>query len=250
MASRKKEARLLKREMLLLIIFIFFLSAFVQSIIGFGSALIAMPLLVSMLGIHIAAPLVAIAALLTEVVILLRYRQAFNFAVVRHLAIATIMGIPIGVYAVRYINNDIVNKILGIIVIGYALYALFAPKLPDLAGAAWTYIFGIFAGILGGAYNTSGPPYVIYGNARHWSPDEFKSNLQGLFLINGIIIVAVHAVSGNLTSKVFQYALYVMPGLILGMAAGFFLSKRINPQLFRNTVLIALLFLGASLLIL
>jgi uncharacterized membrane protein YfcA len=250
MAPRDEAAELLKPKMLFFIVLIFFLSTFVQSIIGFGSALIAMPLLVSMLGIQIAAPMVAVAALLTEVAILLRYREAFNFAVVKYLALATILGIPVGVYAVRYIDSDVVNKILGIIVIGYALYALLAPKLPDLAGMAWTFVFGFLAGILGGAYNTSGPPYVIYGNAQSWSPNEFKSNLQGLFLVNGIIIVAVHAMSGNLSSDVFRYLLYGLPGLVLGLVAGFLLSKRINPQLFRNTILIALLFLGASLLIL
>jgi uncharacterized membrane protein YfcA len=236
--------------MLLLIILIFFLSAFVQSIIGFGSALIAMPLLVSMLGIRITAPLVAVTALLMEIVILLRYREAFNFSVVKYLAIATFLGIPIGIYAVRYIDGEIVNKILGIIIIGYALYALLVPKLPDLASTVWAYIFGFIAGILGGAYNTSGPPYVIYGNARRWSPDEFKSNLQGLFLANGLIIVTVHALSGNINGGVLRYTFYAVPGLVLGMVAGFYLANRINSQLFRSFVLIALLFLGASLLIL
>ena len=159
------------------------------------------------------------------------------------------MGIPFGVLAVKYIESDIVNKILGIVVIGYALYALFAPKLPELAGIAWTYFFGFIAGILGGAYNTVGPPLVIYGNARRWPPDEFKSNLQGLFLVNGIVVIAVHAMSGNVTGEVFQNVFYALPGIILGLAAGFFFSNRINPALFRTIVLIALLFLGASLLI-
>ena len=182
--------------------------------------------------------------------ILLRYYEAFNFDVVKHLIIAAILGIPIGVLAVRHIESDIVNKILGIVVIGYALYALFAPSLPELAGKAWAYFFGFIAGILGGAYNTVGPPVVIYGNARRWPPDEFKSNLQGFFLVNGLVVIAVHGMSGNLTTDVFQTLIYGVPGLVLGLAAGFFLSKRINPDLFRNIVLIALLFLGASLLIL
>ena len=131
-------------KFMIIVALIVFFAALVQSSIGFGSALVAMPLLVGLLGIHIAAPLVAIAALLLEIVILLRYREAFNFEVVKHLAIATILGIPFGVLAVKYIESDIVNKILGIIVIGYALYALFAPKLPELAGKAWTYLFRFY----------------------------------------------------------------------------------------------------------
>jgi uncharacterized membrane protein YfcA len=91
---------------------------------------------------------------------------------------------------------------------------------------------------------------VIFGNARRWPPDEFKSNLQGFFLVNGFVVIVVHTMSGNLTGNVFQNLIYALPGLALGLAAGFFFSKRISPGLFRNIVLIALLFLGASLLIL
>ncbi|MFN2143249.1 MAG: TSUP family transporter [Candidatus Promineifilaceae bacterium] len=235
---------------MIIVALIVFLGALVQSSIGFGFALVTMPILVGVLGIHLAAPLVALTAMLLEITILLRYREAFNFGVVKHLTIAAIIGIPIGVLAASSIEADVVNKFLGIIVIGYALYALLAPSLPELAGTAWAYFFGLIAGILGGAYNTAGPPIVMYGNARRWPPDEFKSNLQGFFLINGIIVIIVHAAGGNITSDVFRDLIFALPGLALGLAAGFYLSMRINPALFRNIVLVALLFLGASLLIL
>lgn len=227
---------------------IIFFGAFVQSSIGFGLALVAMPLLVSMLGIHTAAPLVAIVAFLAETIILIRYHEAFNFGVVKHLVIGAVLGIPIGVFAVRSIDGELVNKALGLIVIGYAVYAFLAPKLPDLAGKAWAYFFGFIAGILGGAYNTGGPPVVIYGNCRRWVPDEFKSNLQGFFLVNGVVIIAIHGLSGNMTTDVLQNFIYAIPGMALGLLAGFYLSKRINPDLFRNAVLIVLIILGAKLL--
>jgi uncharacterized membrane protein YfcA len=234
---------------MIIVAIIAFVAALVQSSIGFGFALVSMPVLVGVLGIQTAAPLVALSVMLLEITILLRYREAFNFGVVKLLVIAAIIGIPIGVFAMRSIEADIVNKVLGIVVIGYALYALLAPGLPELAGNNWAYFFGFIAGILSGAYNTPGPPVVIYGNARRWPPDEFKSNLQGFFLVNGIMVIAVHAISGNITTEVFRNLLYTLPGLALGLVAGFYLSTRINPGLFRNIVLVALLFLGASLLI-
>jgi uncharacterized membrane protein YfcA len=234
---------------MIIVAIIAFVAALVQSSIGFGFALVSMPILVGVLGIHTAAPLVALSVMLLEITILLRYREAFNFGVVKLLVIAAIIGIPIGVFAMSNIEADIVNKVLGIVIIGYALYALFAPGLPELAGNRWAYFFGFIAGILSGAYNTPGPPVVIYGNARQWLPDEFKSNLQGFFLVNGIMVIGVHAIGGNITTEVFRNLLYTLPGLVLGLVTGFYLSTRINPGLFRNIVLVALLFLGASLLI-
>ncbi|MFN2255522.1 MAG: sulfite exporter TauE/SafE family protein, partial [Candidatus Promineifilaceae bacterium] len=68
---------------MIIVALIVFLGALVQSSIGFGFALVTMPILVGVLGIHLAAPLVALTAMLLEITILLRYREAFNFGVVK-----------------------------------------------------------------------------------------------------------------------------------------------------------------------
>ena len=56
---------ILSIELLALMVAIFF-AIFTQSLTGFGSALISMPLLVGLLGIQIAAPLVALVGLISE----------------------------------------------------------------------------------------------------------------------------------------------------------------------------------------
>jgi uncharacterized membrane protein YfcA len=228
---------------------IIFLAVFVQSSIGFGLGLIAMPLLVALVGIATAAPTVAVVAILTEIVILLRYREAISLGVVSQLTVAALLGIPLGIYAVRTLDSNLVTTALGIFVISYAIYALLAPRLPDLAGRAWSYVVGFVAGILGGAYNTAGPPVIVYGNCREWPPDEFKSNLQGFFLVNSIVVASVHGLSGNFTPSVWNSLLLSLPGIALGLVAGFLAAKHINPILFRKLVLVFLIVLGFGLII-
>jgi uncharacterized membrane protein YfcA len=220
------------------------LAAFVQSSIGFGFALVSMPLLVSLLGIQVSTPLVALMALIVEIFILIRYREAINLGVVAQLTLAAVIAIPLGVYALRNIDEAIITTILGVILVGYGLYALFSPRLPELTGRIWAYGFGFAAGMLGGAYNTAGPPVIIFGNCRGWQPDEFKGNLQGFFLVNGLVVIAVHALSGNFNSVVWQNLLVAIPGLAAGLIAGFLLSSRINGELFRKIVLVILIVLG------
>ena len=231
----------------MLIALIVFLAVFVQSSIGFGFALVSMPLLVALLGIQISAPLVALLAFVAEIFILIRYRTALNLRVVAQLTIAAVIAIPLGVLALRNIDEAIITAILGVILVAYALYALFSPRLPQLSGRGWAYGFGFVAGMLGGAYNTSGPPVIIFGNCRGWPPDEFKGNLQGFFLVNSLVVVAVHVFSGNYTSDVWQYFWLSIPGLVVGLIAGFLLSKRINAELFRKIVLVILIILGLAL---
>ncbi len=233
----------------MLVALIIFIAVFVQSSIGFGFALVSMPLLVGLLGIQISAPLVALLAAVAEVFILFRYREALNLRVVWQLIIASVFAIPLGVLALRHLDAAIVTTALGVILVAYAIYALFTPRLPELAHRGYALGFGFVAGLLGGAYNTPGPPVIIFGNCRGWPPNEFKGNLQGFFLVNSFIVVAVHVFSGNYNAAVWQNFLLAIPGLILGLIAGFLLSKRINAELFRKIVLVLLIILGIQLII-
>jgi hypothetical protein len=64
------------------LVLICFAAFFTFGMTGFGSALIAMPLLVPMLGVKVAAPLVALCGVSAEVVLILRYRKQVQFGAV------------------------------------------------------------------------------------------------------------------------------------------------------------------------
>ncbi len=231
----------------LLIAAIFFFAGLVQSLTGFGSALISMPLLAPVLGLEVATPLVALMGAVLEAVLLLRFRMSLNLRVVWRLVIAALVGIPLGVLALRAFDERILLTILGVIVVVYALYALLDLKLPRLQHPWWAYGLGFLAGLLGGAYNTSGPPVIIYGTCRRWRPAQFKGNLQGFFLVVSLWVVVSHAFGGNLTSAVWRDFALGLPSLALGVVTGLRLDRHLDPQAFRKVVLVLLLALGARL---
>lgn len=235
-------------ELFLVFVIVFF-AIFTQSVTGFGLALVSMPLLTALLGIQTAAPLVALFGIVAEVILLFYYRHAFNLKVVWRLAVASIIGIPLGVWALQYVDEKIVLIVLGLVVGGYALYALLNLRLPAIKQPIWAYSVGFVAGILGGAYNTSGPPVIVYGNCRQWPPAEFKSNLQGFFLLNGALIVTTHVLANNFTADVWRNSLAAFPAMAAGIVAGLFLSNRISAPVFRKIVLWLLLILGIWLIV-
>jgi uncharacterized membrane protein YfcA len=208
-----------------------------------------MPLLVEMGGIELAAPLIALVAATCEITLLIRYRHAFNLRAVGRLALASLVGIPLGVYGVRWLDGDVILLALGLILLGYAAYALITPRLPRLSHWAWPYGFGFVAGLLSGAYNTSGPPVVIYGNCRDWSPAEFKGNLQGFFLLNSGAILATHAVGGHFTETIWRAYALALPFVVLAFLAAFALDRHIDPVRFRRIVLVVLIALGLRLVL-
>ena len=233
---------------LLLPLLVIFLAVFTQSLSGFGVALVAMAILPGLLGIQIATPLVALVAITLESILLVRYHTSLNLRAVRPLALAAIVGIPIGVLALSKANEEIALTLLGVVIAGYALYALSNLRMPEMRHPLWGILAGFLSGLLSGAYNTGGPPVIIYGNARRWQPQEFKSNLQGLFVVNDILVVASHALSGNLTGEVWRLYLWALPVIGIGILAGVSLDKRLDPAFFRKLVLLLLVILGIRLI--
>ena len=228
---------------------VIFLAVLTQSVTGFGLALVSMALLVQILGIQIAAPLVALVAVPLEFILLVRHRAALNWQAVWRLSLASVCGIPLGILALRHVNEKLILTVLGAVLVMYAVYALFSLKLPRLEHSSWAFGFGFVAGLLSGAYNTGGPPAVLYGNSRGWEPAEFKSNLQSFFLLNDALVITGHALSRHLTPAVWANFWVAVPATVLGIVVGLGIERRINPVAFRRIVLLLLIIMGLRLIL-
>ena len=230
----------------LLLIILF--ASFTQGVAGFGLGLVSMPLIIGALGIQPAAALVALIGFITRVVLLIYYRQSINLKIVTRLTIASLFALPIGVLVLQRLDGPFVQTLLGMVIAGYALYALLNLRLPEIAHPMWAYGFGFVSGLLGGAYNTSGPPLVMYGTSRRWPPAEFKSNLQGYGLVNTLVIIGLHAIAHDYTNAVMHNFIITLPAMALGLVLGLGTSRFINQAMFRRMVLVMLLVVGLKLI--
>lgn len=225
-----------------------FLAVFTQSLSGFGVALVAMALLPALIDIQLATPLVAVVALALETVLILHYRQTLDVKAIWRIVLAALLGTPLGVYFLSRVDEEISLSILGIVIAGYALYSLLGLKMPRLDRSIWAYVAGLFGGLLGGAYNTSGPPVILYADCRRWPPETFKSNLQGYFIVVSVAVVASHALNGNLTPQVWDLFWWMTPFIFMGTVAGLSLDRWLDPAVFRKLVLVLLIVMGVRLL--
>jgi uncharacterized membrane protein YfcA len=232
-----------------LIVAIVLVAAFAQSLTGFGFALIMMPLVTVVLGVRTAAPVVALAALTVYSVNLVRYRRSINVSEVLRLGVASAAGVPVGIWVLANADEKVVMRILGLILVAYASYSLLQPKARRVLSRGWVYPAGFLAGCFGGAYNTPGPPVIVYGSMRQWPRDEFRAVLQALFFLNGILVVASHALAEHLTKQVLVYYLYAVPALAVGILVGSVVDPRIDQNQFRRIVTAMILVLGLALVV-
>lgn len=228
------------------VILIMLLAVTVQSLAGFGAALVGMPLLTQAAGYSTAKPLFALLVLVTEILLIIRHREDFTFRSVWRLMLASVIAIPMGITVGKVLPEALMLQILGVIVLLYAGYALIAPTLPDIH-PRWAYGFGLASGLLSGAYNTGGPPYVMYGTAQGWSPGAFKCNLQTLFLISSLAVIVGHTLAGDITGEVLRYFALTLPVMLVGLVFTFWFDRRISPAVFRRGVLVLLIVIGLTL---
>lgn len=226
-----------------------FVAVFVQGVLGFGLALISMPLLVGLVGIRIAAPLVALVGIASQVAMLLYYRQALEITAIKSLAIGSVLGIPLGVLALSQVAEGVVTALLGVVVLAYGVYGLAGLRLPKLRQASWGYGLGFAGGVLTGAYNTGGPPLILYGNACEWPPAQFKGNMQALFLLHSVTVLITHAIAKNFSPAVFDGFLVTIPAIIAGLVGGLRMARLLKSETFRKLVLVGLIVLGIGLLV-
>ena len=231
------------------LIAVFFFAAFGQTISGFGFALIGMPLATMLVGTPTAAPLVAMVGLTLYAINLLRYRASINLQEVWRLGVAATLGVPIGIWGLGNLDESLFRLVLGLVLIGYAIYSLARPKTTFLLLQRWGYLAGFMTGCLGGAYNLPGPPLIVYGTLRQWQRDEFRAVLQALFFLTGVLTVSSHVIAQHVTADILRLYFLSVPALVLGIVIGSLLDRRINHTIFRWIVLGLILILGASLIL-
>jgi len=227
-----------------LICLIVFLAGFTQGLSGFGSILLSLPLLAIFLDIKTVIPLVALIALCITIILFIQLWEHLDWKKIYPLFLGSLPGIPLGVFFLKKLDKDLIQWILGIILIAYSLYSLFFRSSDKQMRKGWGYLFGFFSGCLGGALSAAGPPVIVYMSLQTWSKDTIKVTLQGFFLVSGAIVIFFQALSGLTTTVVLRYFLISLPLMFLGTYTGSFFYGKIREEHYKKVILILLAFLG------
>jgi len=165
------------------------------------------------------------------------------------LVLSTLFGIPLGLWLLSAAAEAAVKAILGLVIVGFSSYCLFGRKPLELRDDKLAWVFGFVAGILGGAYGMNGPPLVIYGSLRRWSPEFFRATLQGYFLPASIVGMAGYWAAGLWVWEVTEYFLFSLPVVLAAILLGRWIHQRLKNHRFLVYVHLALIAVGITLLV-
>jgi uncharacterized membrane protein YfcA len=231
---------------------ILFVATLIRSTFGFGEALVAVPLLALFIPVQVAAPVAALTSITVAALVLIFDWRHVHVQGASRLLLATLFGIPLGLILLRSAPESVVKAVLAVFILAFSLHALAYHRRrasPSFSDDRRAWIFGFVAGILGGAYGMNGPPLVIYGGLRGWSPQEFRATLQGYFLPASLMVMAGYWSAGLWTPTVTRdYGLSLAPIGIAVYIGGKF-NRRINARRFIKSVYIGLVLVGLVLLV-
>lgn len=236
--------------MTFLILIILFLATLIRSAFGFGEALIAVPLLAFFIPVEVAAPVAALVSITVAGIVLIQDWQEVHTRSAGWLVLFTMMGIPLGLLLLVTIAAPIVKAILAAVIITFSMYSLMSKRKHILNNDCWAWVFGFSAGVLGGAYGMNGPPLVVYGALRNWSPRHFRATLQGYFLPASMVVMAGYWMAGLWTSAVSRYYFLSLPGIILAIFLGRAINRRMEAGRFLIYIHAGLIITGVVLLVL
>lgn len=231
------------------LILIFILAGIVPEVAGFGVATVSMVLLSFFLPLHIAIPLVATVSVITTGIISFKTKTKNVWRYVTPLLAGAVVGVPIGMFFIDFVSEDVLKKTLAIFLITYASFAIFV-KTPILP-SSWrlSLVTGALAGFFSASFNVHGPLVGIYATQQK-SVDryEVKDIITTFMFIVGIMTLFGHTISGRMTTEVLSLLVYAVPALLVGLFIGSKLFSKFSGSAIKKIIHVFVLVAGISLL--
>lgn len=225
--------------------FILLLAYFIRGITGFGSGLIAIPLLAHFLPLTFVVPLVLVLDFIASVVLSRHTHLQVRWDEIRSLLPASIAGILIGALLLVNLPREPLLIGLGLFVIFFGLRYLFNVHSEKPISRWWSLPTGLSGGLIGAMFGTGGPPFVVYLSHRLHDKTQLRGTLSGLFMLDGALRIVTFLVMGLLLqTDMLSSILLALPLLGLGL----YLGNRVHLGISRRQMLavIGVLLLGSG----
>lgn len=242
----------------LIILGIIALSAgLVKGLTGFGSSLVAIPLLVML---YPNEPFIMITTILITSNVILNFilmfeNKAFSIKSLEKIYLITISGFIftfIGLMLLDKLNGNTIDIIaaslifFAIVVKAYQMFAKTPFKLKE--NKVLQVIVGAVSGIGNGFGSVDGPPIVFYLSGIGASKKQFKNTMATHALVMGVMGVFILLITNKYTADVLPLISVFALSASIGTFLGMLISKKINDRTFQIVVLVILIILDIKMI--
>lgn len=174
-----------------------FAGSFVQSSSGFGYAIICMAIWPMFMPFYTASILEAIAAFFMVIYIAVRLWKFIDWKLLLPPVIMATVTSFLGVNTLMALDEDVLSKIMGTVLLILAVYFIFfSSKVHLKASLVSGLAAGAISGFCGGLFNIGGPPMVAYFLSVTDDKEKYNATLQ-MFLQSIRSVFSDSCISGS-----------------------------------------------------
>lgn len=221
------------------------IAAFVQSISGFGLALLSVPLMSLFADVRLSVVVVNLIGLVTTSAQAWKEKEHADAPLAIRVTVAAIIGMPLGLVAFLFMSETYLKIGLGIVVLFVTFLLMRGFTLRSASRSADWWLGGA-SGALSTSVGTNGPPLVFLFQARQMPQEIFRATISRVFILSNIVTVTIFAIAGKITQDSIIAAVVSLPILVIAISAGFWTRRFVNQQRFRILVLTLLVISGMS----
>lgn len=190
------------------------------AITGFGSTLIAVPLLAHFLPLQFVIPLVLLLDGVACVRQGLRLRGDLARRELAPMLPYLLVGMAAGAMLLIRVSGALLLPLLGVFVAGFGALYLLRHDRAFALGRWWAAPVGLFGGTISSLFGISGPIYVMYLVGRGTTPDQIRATMPVLFIFTVVTRMVLFGLGGLITLEVLMTAMLLAPVMFLGLYFG------------------------------
>ncbi len=207
------------------------IASVLQGITGFGSALVAAPLLLLVVDKTTSVISLMFVSVALNALLLYSIKYPIDKKTFYNFFIPSLVGMPIGIIILNMLDVEALRILVGLLSFVFA-FLLFSKSFHVESTKFKRMFAGWFSGVLHTSMSLNGPPVVLLMARENTDKDEMRKTLALLFMTMSIVSIFMFIFTNNITPKVISYGLWGIPVAVLGGWIGHQISKHVSQKQF------------------
>lgn len=183
------------------------IGGFLRGFVGFGAALVSVPVISLVAGPRLAVPIVTIMGLPSVVQLLPDAVRHSERSIVLPMALAIFVATPLGTWVLVSVDPAVMKMVISGAVVVLVGFLSLGWKLGYKVGTGVLLVAGAAGGLVQGVAGIGGPPVVAVALARAGPPERQRGNV--LAVMTAIVLSSL--------PPLYAYGLLTREALVLGL---------------------------------
>jgi len=211
-------------------------AAAINGALGYGFSSLTVPVALLFYSSRVLSPALVLVEVVLNAYTLAVNRKSFSkiWRRMLPLLLGLVPGVLVGSYILSVVNPGLLKFFTYVILLPLILFQAAGVRRPIQAEHLIALPLGLGVGTLYAVTTISGPPLALMLNNQGFIKEEFRAALGLVRVVESTLTAVAYYFLGLYTVSSLQLVPLIVPSVAIGLPAGVFLIRRMNPETFRR----------------